>query len=239
MKLLTDAKGRSYLVSEGKDLHCNWGVVKAQDIDKAKAGEIVESNKAMKFHVLNPDILDYIKKARRGPQAVTLKDMGLITAYAGIHSGSKVVEAGTGSGLLSMYLAHTINPGKLVTYELREDFRAIAIENFERFGFKNIESKLQNIYDGVDEKELDAIILDLPEPWDVIPHAQKALKVGGRIVSYSPSVNQVNKFSTALPEIFSQETFECIQRHWKPDTMRPDTQMIGHTGFLTVARKLE
>ena len=237
MNLLVGTK-KSYLVGEGNDLHCNQGHVKAEAISEAGVGGKVRSNKDAVFNVVEPDILDFIRKAKRGPQAVTLKDMGLIAAYAGISSESRVVEAGTGSGLLSMYLAHILAPGRLVTYEVREDFAQIALKNFERFGVDNIKLKQADIYEGIEEKGLDAVILDLPEPWTVTPHLSESLKVGGRAVSYSPSVNQVHKFNDSL-EGYEVESFECIQRHWKPKTMRPDTRMIGHTGFLTVARRLE
>lgn len=238
-RLLVDSrKGRTYLVGSGNDLHCNEGQVKSKDIDSAAPGDIIHSNKGIEFRVLCPDTLDFLKKAKRGPQAVTLKDAGLIAAYTCISSGSKVVEAGTGNGILSMYLAHIVAPQALTTYELREDFAEIAAGNFKRFGFENIVLKNQSIYDGIEEKGVDAVVLDLPEPWMALSQIDEALRVGGRIASYSPSVNQVNKFNEALSENYSAETFEAILRHWKPKTMRPDTRMIGHTGFLTIARKI-
>lgn len=238
MRLLIDKKGRRYLVKEGADLHCNFGMVSGKDIGDAGVGEAVESNKGESFTVLEPDILDHIAKARRGPQAMTLKDMALVAGYAGLRSGSKVVEAGAGSGLLSMYLASVVAPARLVSYEVREDHAAIVSENLERFGVGNVELKVKDVYEGIDENDLDAVVLDLAEPWRCVPHLDGSLRPGGRLISYSPSINQSRQLADAL-DGYLQETFECILRNWKPGTMRPDTRMLGHTGFLTVARKLK
>ena len=149
------------MLRDGEDLHCSYGMVRWADIEAAGIGGVVKSNKGVGFNVLEPSILDFIAKAKRGPQAMTLKDMGLAVAYSGIHSGSRVLEAGTGSGLFTMYLAHIVYPEDVVTYEVREDFRNIAKKNFERFDIKNVKSELRDIYEGVDELGLDAVFLDL------------------------------------------------------------------------------
>ncbi len=237
MRLLLDIKGRKYIVEDGEDLHCNLGQVKAQDIEDAGIGGLVRSNKGDFLNVLEPTTLDFIEKAKRGPQAMTLKDMCLAAGNAMLKSGSKVVEAGTGSGLFTMYLAHVIHPEPVVTYELREDFFNIARKNFTRFGIKNITQKRDDIYEGIAETDLDAVLLDLAEPWLVVPHLEAALKVGGILVSYSPSINQSRQITDVL-DGFGHFTFETLLRYWKADRMSPDTRMLGHTGFLTVARKL-
>jgi tRNA (adenine57-N1/adenine58-N1)-methyltransferase catalytic subunit len=237
MILLLDPKGRKYLVEEGEDLHCSHGMVRWADIATFGEGSVVKSNKGAEFRVIPPSIVDYIAKAKRGPQAMTLKDMGLIAAYSGICSGSHVLEAGTGSGLFTMYLAHIVQPADVVTYEVREDFQKIAKKNFERFRIKNIRAELRDIYEGVEDKVFDAVFLDLAEPWKVIPHIREKLRVGGTLISYSPSINQSRQIAESLSD-YRHETFETILRHWKPDKMSPDTRMLGHTGFLTVARKL-
>ncbi len=237
MRLLIDPKGRRYLVRRGEDLHCNYGMVKADEIFATEPGNTVQSKTGVSFDVLEPNILDYIAKARRGPQAMTIKDMGLAVAYAGVRSGLRVLESGTGSGLFTLYLAHIVAPAEVVTYELREDFAEIARKNFERFGVENVRLELRDIYEGIDEKSLDAVFLDLTEPWRVVPHLNGCLKVGGTLVSYSPSINQSRQLAEVLGD-YMHETFETILRHWKPDKMSPDTRMLGHTGFLTVARRL-
>lgn len=236
MILLVDEKGVTYLSKAAADMHTRYGCVRADALAAAKPGDILESNIGKKFRVLEPDIIDVIHKAKRGPQAVTLKDCGIIVAKTGIASQSKVVEAGTGSGLLSIFLANIVKPGKLISYEVREDFAEIAKKNFERFNITNIELKLRSVYDGIDEKDLDAIVLDLPEPWIVVEHARCALRVGGYLVSYSPSITQSKRLVDALGEDFMQETIETLERSWNMKTVRPDTRMLGHTGFITIAR---
>jgi tRNA (adenine57-N1/adenine58-N1)-methyltransferase len=236
--LLADEKGGTYLSKGEKDLHTKYGFIRADILSSAKPGDTLESNIGKKFRVLEPDIIDFFHKAKRGPQAVTLKDCGILVAKTGIASGSRVVEAGAGSGLLSIFLANIIAPGKLVSYEVREDFAEIAKTNFERFNISNIELKLRSVYDGIDEKDLDAVILDLPEPWLIVEHARCALRVGGYLASYSPSIMQSKRLVDALGEDFLQETIETLERSWNMKTVRPDTRMLGHTGFITVARFL-
>lgn len=238
MMLIVDDRGNTYLIKGDADFHTKYGFLGAEQLKKAKPGSVLEANTGRRFHVLNPNVTDFVQKAKRGPQAMTLKDCSLIAGYTGLRSGSRVVEAGTGSGVLSIFLANIIAPAKLVSYEIREDFAGIATKNFEKFGIKNIEVKNKDIYLGIDEKDLDLVSLDLAEPWLAVPHAKKALKVGGYLSSYSPSISQSKKLVDALGEDFQQETFETLKREWKMDAVRPHTQMLGHTGFLTVARLL-
>jgi len=238
MRLLVDHKGGKYLVERGRDFHTRYGFVKADDVSSAEPGSQLESNTGIKFRVVDPNITDYLEKARRGPQAMTLKDMSLAAGYAGLHSGSRIFESGTGSGLFTMYLAHVVYPETVVTYEVRDDFADIARGNFERFGVKNVRLELRDTYQGIGERGLDAAFLDLTEPWKVVPNLTEALRVGGTLVSFSPSINQSRQLAEVLNDGWLHETFETILRNWKPDTMRPDTRMLGHTGFLTVARKL-
>lgn len=238
MILLVDDRGNTYLVKGDSDFHTKYGYLLAGQLKKAKPGSVLESNTGRRFRVLNPDVTDYVAKAKRGPQAMTLKDCALIAGYTGLHSGSRVVEAGVGSGVHSIFLANIIAPSTLTSYEIREDFAEIARSNFKKFGIENIEVKIRDIYGGIEERDLDLVSLDLAEPWRAVEPAKKALKVGGYIASYSPSINQSRQFVEALGGGFAYETFEAILRNWKEDTMRPDTQMLGHTGFITIARWL-
>ncbi|OYT26051.1 MAG: hypothetical protein B6U97_04490, partial [Candidatus Altiarchaeales archaeon ex4484_96] len=184
---------------------------------------------------LKPDSTDYLRKARKGPQSVTLKDLGLISAYTGVCSGYRVVDAGTGSGIMAMYLSNLVYPERLVTYEIRDDFAKIAEGNISKAQIDNIELKKCDIYDGIEERDLDLITLDLPEPWRVVEHARCALKPGGFLVSYSPSIEQSKKLCDVL-DVFHQTTLECLSREWDMRTVRPKSRMLGHSGFLTFAR---
>lgn len=238
MYLLIDEKGRTYLVKEDKDIHTKDGILKKEELMKKNFG-MVKTHLGKKFFSIPPNVLDFIKKSKLGPQKISLKDCALISGYTGISSGSKVLDAGTGSGILAMFLANIVAPEKLITYEIREDFIALAKENFKRARIKNIKIKLKNIYEGIDEKNLDLITLDLPEPWKVIEHAKKSLKIGAYLVSYSPSIEQSKKFFNSLgKEEFFSETVECLVREWDMEIVRPYSRMLSHTGFITFARFL-
>jgi len=237
MYLLIDEKGRHYLIRGDDDFHTNYGIISSKELSRKKPGSVIETQTGHRYFVLEPSMLDFIKKSKRGPQAITLKDCGLIASYSGIHPGSKVVDSGTGSGILAMYLANIVSPGKLTTYEIREDFAEIAKRNFKKAGIENIKLKMKNIYDGIDEKKLDVITLDLPEPWRVVEHAKKSLKPGGYLVSYSPSIEQSKRFYNEL-DGFMSETVECILRNWDMGVVRPHSRMIAHTAFITFARWL-
>jgi len=239
MYLLIDEKGRKYLVKGDKDVHTNYGVIKAEQLTEENVGKIIESHQGRKYGLIKPNIIDYMEKAKRGPQAMTVKDCAVIAGFTGIRGGSRVLEAGVGSGVLSIYLANVIAPATLISYEIREDFAKIAQDNFERFGIGNIEIKMKNIYEGIDETDLDAISLDVPEPWLAVEHAASALKVGGYLSSYSPSIEQNKKFVDALGDSFMHETIETIQRDWDMKVVRPFSRMIAHTGFITIARLLK
>lgn len=238
MMLLVDDHGNTYLIKGDAEFHTKYGLLTAEQIRNAKIGDVLSSNTGRRFYILEPNVTDFVQKASRGPQAMTLKDLSIIAGYTGLHSGSRVLEAGTGSGVLSIFLANIIAPETLISYEIRDDFADIARKNFQKFGINNIEVKIKDIYGGIDETNLDLITLDLAEPWLAVPHAVKALKIGGYLSSYSPSISQSKKLVDALGGGFQQETFETLKREWKMDAVRPHTQMLGHTGFLTIARLL-
>lgn len=186
--------------------------------------------------------IDLFKGLKRGPQVILLKDAGIIAAFAGLGDGDKVVDAGTGSGWLAAFLAHTVSPnGKVITYERRKEFLKIAKRNFEILGLDNIKIRNKDIYEGITEKNLDAITLDLAEPWNVLPHAEKSLKKGGFLISYSPTITQISKLANSLEGTNFKlwKVLEILERDWKADgrIVRPENNMLGHTGFILFARR--
>ena len=168
-----------------------------------------------------------------------------------MYPGARVFEAGTGSGALTMALLRAVGPrGLVVTYEAREDFARTAKLNIERYmgAVPNLIALRNNAYDGIqlleDQVLFDRVVLDLPEPWQVVPHAANALRSGGIYLSFVPTVPQVQQTVTALHNaaVFAMvETFETLLRTWsvKGRSVRPDHRMVAHSGFLTVARKVE
>lgn len=181
------------------------------------------------------------KKLKRGPQIITPKDASLILAYTGIEPGSKIVDAGAGSGFLAIFLATYIRPGKVYTYENDERFIGLVKENIDVSGLsKFIRLRKADVTKGIKEKNVDLITLDLKDAKKVIKHARKALKAGGWVVVYSPTIEHL---VGATKEIkrgkFSEiKTVENIVREWKVDrTTRPKTMGLMHTGFLTFAKR--
>ena len=177
---------------------------------------------------------------RRSPGNVQL-----LLMLADIHPGVRVLESGVGSGALSMTMLRA--GAHVVGYELREDFAARAQKNVAKIlgeeALSRYSVELRDAYEGIDETEMDRVVLDLPEPWQVVPHAAKALRTGGIILAYTPSIIQVSRFREALAEhsFAMAQTTEVMNRGWHVEghAVRPDHRMVGHTGFLTTARLLE
>ncbi len=232
--------GKKFLVKDiTKDFHTEFGFVSKLDLKK-KSG-IVKTNTGKEISIFEPRFIDLYRKIKRGPQIVAQKDIGIIIAETGVDKKSTVIDAGAGSGALCCFMANYVK--KVIAYEIREDFFLVSSKNKEYLGLKNLTIKNQDIYQGIDEKDVDLITLDLPEPWNVIEHAAKALKSGGFLVSYSPSVPQVADFVNAIYKSrkFSIiKTCEIIERLWEVEDrkVRPKSSGIGHTGFLSFVRKI-
>jgi tRNA (adenine57-N1/adenine58-N1)-methyltransferase len=245
--LLVDRRGKRYLVTvSDREFHTDLGILKLGELIGKDYGSSIASHKGEEFRVIKPDINDIIAKMRRGPQIVHPKDAGMIIAYAGISPGDTVIEAGVGSGALTLFLANIVGPsGRIISYEVREDHAEIARKNIELAGFSDrVTIKLKDIYEGIDEEYADHIVLDLPQPENVLPHAVEVLRPGGYFVAYTPCANQVHRFFQAFQEY--REYFcrprivEVLVREQevKKECMRPKTTMLAHTGYLTFIRKL-
>ncbi|MGB9756602.1 MAG: tRNA (adenine-N1)-methyltransferase [Candidatus Bathyarchaeales archaeon] len=243
--LLYLSQRKTYLVKAeaGKSFHTHKGFIKFDDLIGKEYGSTVLSNLGYEFKALKPLLRDFIMKSVRKTQITYPKDIALIIMFSGIGPGSHVVEAGTGTGALTTALAHYVKPeGKVFSYEVREEFQKTAEKNLRRAGLIDfVELKNKDITVGIDESDVDAVILDLATPWLVIPHAYNVLKPCGTIVSFSPTIDQVVKTVEALKEngFVDVETVECLMRGMQVERgkTRPQTLMTGHTGYITFARK--
>jgi tRNA (adenine57-N1/adenine58-N1)-methyltransferase catalytic subunit len=236
---------RTYLVKvePEKSFHTHKGYIQLGDLIGKEYGTKIPSSMGVDFVALKPNLRDYIFKTNRKTQISYPKDISLIILYSGIGAGSRVVEAGTGTGALTSAIAHYVKPsGRVYTYEMREEFQKNAKKNLERAGLLDVvELKQGNVTEGIEEKKLDAVILDMATPWLVVPHAYDALKGSGALVSFSPTIEQVVNVTEALTEcgFVDINTVETLIRFMQVarGKTRPQTLMTGHTGYLTVARK--
>ena len=244
--LYLDAR-RNYLVRArpGERFHTHRGYILLDDLLGKQYGEAVTSNLGHTFIILKPTVYDYLMKSLRATQILYPKDIGLILVYSAVEPGSHIVEAGTGSGALTTALASLVRPtGKVYSYDIRPEFQRRAANNLDRAGLSSfVELKVGDVSQGIEERGVDAVVLDLATPWIVIPKAREALKGGGFLVSFSPTIEQVIKTVTALEaEAFVDiETVEAFLRRLKvkEGETRPETLMVGHTGYIPRGRKTE
>ena len=244
--LLIDTKRRQYLVTlkEGGEFHTHSGVIFHEKLINAPEGTSVSSSSNSIYMSFRPSMSEYIKKMPRGAQVIYPKDIGAIMMIADIYPGAKVFETGVGSGALSMALLRS--GANVFGYEIREDFANRAQENVRvMLGEDALERytvKLRDSYEEIEEQDFDRAIIDLPEPWLVVPHLKEALLSGGIIVAYTPSIKQAIKFREAIANNgFSfAETIEVLHRGWHIDgeAVRPDHRMVAHTGFISSGRLL-
>ncbi len=240
-KLLISVKGKRkkyYVTDTSQEYLTSEGLISAKDLQSKQ--EIVKTDKETEFYLLDPQLPDLMEKLKRAPQIVTPKDIGLIIAKTGINKNSMVVDAGGGSASLSLALAHICK--KVTCYEINRAHLDVVEKNKAFFGATNLTTKYGDIAKELSEKNLDLITLDLPRPWEVLEKAKTALKRGGFLVVYLPNLVQMKNFYDQLKEskLKYLETVELIQRNWKMEghIMRPETNMVGHTGFMMFCRKL-
>ena len=241
IKILITRQGKKFYAKNlDEDLHTQYGFIKKDDLKKAKDGDLLKSNTNKEFLVFTPSFIDLYRKIKRDAQIIPLKDIGLIIAETGISKESRVLDAGSGSGALACFLASIAK--EVVTYEIRHDFIEIVKENVDFLKLKNLKLKNKNIYNEIDDRNFDVVILDLPEPWNALDNCSKALKIAGFLVSYSPSVPQVADFVNVIRKNESfvyLKTVEITEREWEVEErrVRPKSKGIGHSGFLSFARK--
>lgn len=241
---LVGLKHKSFItrVQRGGELQTHRGVIRFDDIIDKPWGIRVTSHLGQPFYVLQPSLGDLLKEMPRTSQIMYPKDIGFILVTMGIGAGQLVVEAGTGSGALTAALAFAVgSTGSVVTYDQREDMQNTARKNLARLGLdQRVNFKLRDISEGFDETNADALVLDLPNPYDYIAQARQALKPGGFFGSILPTVNQVLRLISALREhdFAFIDVCEVILRYYKaePERFRPVDRMVAHTGYLIFAR---
>ncbi|MDI6860704.1 MAG: tRNA (adenine-N1)-methyltransferase [Caldisericia bacterium] len=249
---IIDKKERKFILKlkKGEKFHFHYGYIEHDQIIGKSYGSIIQTSKGFLVFVFPVKKSDYILCMKRGAQIIYPKDIGQILIYGDIHAGLKIFEVGGGSGALSIYLVSIIGKrGKLVTYEIREDFLNILKENVERFFGelpKNFILRKRDIYtEGLheDDKNFDRVILDLPEPWNALKNVNNGLKKGGILISYNPTIQQIIKFKLELDKFknyYFEGMYEILERRWKieENATRPLDRMVAHTGFIIVARKI-
>jgi tRNA (adenine57-N1/adenine58-N1)-methyltransferase len=242
--VLVDEKYRKYLIntSQKTDKYKGVGVVDPKIFIGKKYGSTFElGNK--KFFIFHPSLMDKQQGLKRRAQIILPKDAAQIIINCSITPGSKVLEAGIGSGALTTTLASIVKPdGKIISYDNREEFIDHAFKNIKIAELENfVTTKLKDVTQGIEEKNLDAVILDIPNPWDAIKHAYNSLKPGGYLCCYSPLTTQVqnNVLEIKKHKFIEIKTFENLQREMvvSEKGIRPSFDMLGHTGYLTFARK--
>lgn len=246
---LTDPKGKMYTftIMPGKEWHTHKGWIVHDDLIGMPEGSVVSTSAGLKFTAFKPLLGDFVLSMPRGATIVYPKDAAMIIGVADVFPGAKVIEAGVGSGALSISLLRAIGPdGELSSFERREDFAAIASENVKTY-FNGLPSQwkltIGSVQDSETEKKYDRIILDMLAPWECVPFAAEVLRPGGVFLAYVATTTQLSSTAEALKEDgnFTEPlSSETIVRDWHHEglAVRPMQRMIGHTGFLIVSRRM-
>jgi tRNA (adenine57-N1/adenine58-N1)-methyltransferase len=245
--LLVDLRGRRYLVTlkEGGEFHSHLGALPHDDVIGVQEGTLIATTTGSRLLAIRPRYVDYVLKMRRGAQVVYPKDVGPILVYGDIGPGETVLEAGTGSGALTIALVRAVGAtGKVISVETREDHAAHARRTIDAFFGAlpvNLDLRIGSIEDVGASVSPTRMVLDLPEPWHVA-EGGGGLQPGGVFVAYLPTVPQVQTLVETMRATGAYqmiETFETLHRSWNIEgrSVRPDHRMVGHTGFIVVGRR--
>jgi tRNA (adenine57-N1/adenine58-N1)-methyltransferase len=232
-------------LQSGAEFQTHRGVLKHDDLIDKPWGAQVFSHLGSPFFLLQPSLADLLTDLPRNTQILYPKDIGFILITMGVGPGQCVMEAGTGSGSMTIALAHAVGPeGRVISYEQRADMQKLARKNLERVRLAGrVDLKLRDIQLGFDESDVDAFFLDVQNPYDYIAQVRAALKPGGHFCTLVPTFNQVEKtlYSLRQHHFAFIETCELFLRYFKsePTRLRPTDRMVAHTGFLIFARRIE
>ena len=249
LALLIDRKARRYMITlaEGETYHCHLGRLSHDDMIGSTIGGWYRTDKSHMLLAVRPSLGDFVRQMPRGPQIIYPKDLGNIVNFADIFPGATVIEGGLGSGALTSALLRAVGvTGKVINYEIDESVLPKAMRNIERVtpDTANLEVKIGDIYQGIDERGVDRVVLDVPEPWQAVPGIGDSLVMGGILLSFVPTILQVQRLVLALEDdgrFQMIESLETMLRTWHVTerSVRPDHRMIAHSGFLTTAVRCE
>jgi tRNA (adenine57-N1/adenine58-N1)-methyltransferase len=245
--LIIGPRGKRFIIrlQAGATRHTHKGIIEHDALIGLPLGRHVESHLGERFLVLEPSTHDLIMNVRRNTQIIYPKEAGYVLLKMNVYSGGRVIEAGTGSGALTLALARAVAPeGRVYSYESRPEMQRNAERNLNRVGLSEaVEFKTRNIAEGFDETDVDALFLDVRTPWDYLEQSRQALKGGGFFGGLVPTANQVSDLIAGLERhAFGHiEVEELLVRAYKPvaERLRPADTMVGHTGYLIFARKIE
>ena len=245
MVLLQDRKARRYLttLSEGQVFHCHLGRLDHDGLIGQSVGGWYRTDRGHTLLAVRPTLGEFVRQMPRGPQIIYSKDLGNIVAFADIFPGATVVESGLGSGALTSALLRAVgDTGRVITYEIEESVVSRAMANIGRVtpSLANLTVTVGDVYQGIEERQVDRVVLDVPEPWHAVPGVAEALVMGGIMISFLPTVLQVHQLVGALEEdgrFQMIETVETLLRPWHVTerSVRPAHRMVAHSGFLTTA----
>jgi len=247
--ILIDGGGRRHLfmLRNGQTFHSDRGWITHDAIIGHPDGSWVRTSKGTRYLALRPTLAEYVLDMPRGAQVIYPKDLAMVIFWADVFPGARVLEAGMGSGALTLALLRAVGPeGRVISYEQRDDFARRALANIHlRLGeVTTLTVRLRPVEEGLGEEEpVDRAVFDLPEPWRLVEPAARVLRSGGIFLSYVPTIIQSHQLSEVLrrhPGYALVETFETLFRPWNIEglSVRPFHRMVAHTGFITVARRV-
>jgi len=247
LALLVGLRHKHFIIPliPGGTFHTHRGILSHDELIGKPWGSQVFSHQGSPFFMLQPSLADLLLDLKRSTQIMYPKDIGFILTSMSIGPGQRVMEAGTGSGSMTIALAYAVGPqGQVISYEVRPDMQNLARKNLERLGLDGrVEFKLRDIGEGLDETDVDAFFLDVPNPYDYVAQVRAALKPGGFFCGLLPTFNQVAQLLQALRQgrFAFIEVCEILLRYYKPEPtrLRPTDRMVAHTGFLIFGRRIE
>ncbi len=240
LKTIHEGKMKEYFVLQKGNLHTDLGIIDLEGMDTKESGDKLRSHLGVEFIIQKPRAPDFFAHAKRSGAPMMPKDIGVIISNTGLCSSDIVLDAGTGSGILAIYLGGIAK--RVVTYEKREEFVEVAGKNILMAGLSNIELRHGDIVDKIQEidEKFDVITLDTMDASRVIPNISRIISPGGFLAAYSPFFEQTKEIRDAIEKtLFTLVvTIETIEREisFSERGTRPATARVGHTGFITIAR---